>query len=73
MRRKWKDADVYLFFNEGAQPIDSAITLMSKGRIVERWNPQTGQVAPLQTTRSNGHPMLRLNLQPYEISVMVVR
>jgi hypothetical protein len=73
MKRRWKNADVYLFFNEGAQASDHAVTLMSKGRIAEVWDPQTGSVTPLQSTRSGGNLAVRLKLQPYETRVIVVR
>jgi hypothetical protein len=73
MKRRWKNANVYLFFNEGAQASDRTVTLMSKGRVVEAWDPQTGTVAPLQSTRTGGNPSVRLNLQPYETRVVVVR
>jgi hypothetical protein len=73
MKRKWKDADVYLFFNEGAQPIDHAITLMSDGRNAETWDPQTGIITRLASTRSSGHPAVQLKMQPYATQVIVVR
>jgi len=43
MKRRWKNADVYLFFNEGALESEHAVTLMSKGRIAQVWDPQTGR------------------------------
>jgi hypothetical protein len=73
MKRRWKNADVYLFFNEGAQASDHAVTLMSKGRIVEVWDPQTGSVTPLQSTHGGGNLGVHLKLQPYETRVVVVR
>jgi hypothetical protein len=73
MKRRWKNADVYLFFNEDAQASDHAVTLMSRGRIAEVWDPQTGSVTPLQSTHSGGNLAVRLKLQPYETRVVVVR
>jgi hypothetical protein len=73
MKRQWKNAGVYLFFNEGPQASDHAVTLMSKGRIVEAWDPQTGTIAALQFTRKGGRPVVGLKLQPYEARVIVVR
>jgi hypothetical protein len=73
MRRRWKDADVYLFFNEGAQASDHAVTLMSKGRVVEAWDPQTGTITQVRPTRANGNLAVQLKLQPYETRVIVVR
>jgi hypothetical protein len=73
MKRRWKDADVYLFFNEGAQASDHAVTLMSKGRIVEAWDPQTATVTPLQSTRTDKNLLVQLKLAAYETRVIVVR
>jgi hypothetical protein len=73
MKRRWKNADVYLFFNEGAQASDHEVTLMSKGRVVEAWDPQTGTVAPLPSTRKGGNTLVQLKLQAYETRVIVVR
>jgi len=73
MKRRWKNADVYLFFNEGAQASDRAVTLISKGRAAEAWDPQTGTVAAVQSTRGGGNLTVPLKLQPYETRVIVVR
>jgi hypothetical protein len=73
MKRRWKDADMYLFFNEGAQASDHAVTLMSKGRTVESWDPQSGIVAPVQSVRAGGNLAVQLKLAAYETRVIVVR
>ena len=73
LKRRWKDADVYLFFNEGAQASDHAVTLMSKGSTVESWEPQTGTVAQVQSTRAGGNLSVQLKLAAYETRVIVVR
>jgi len=73
MKRRWKDADVYLFFNEGAQAGDHAVTLMSKGSTVESWDPQTGTVAPVQITHAGENPTVQLKLAAYETRVIVAR
>jgi alpha-L-rhamnosidase len=73
MKRRWKNADVYLFFNEGAQAGNHAITLMSNGHGAETWDPQTGSIAPLKSARAGGHLTVQLHLQPYETQVVVVR
>lgn len=41
-RRRLKDADVYLFFNEGATPLGHSVTLRSDGKSAESWG--RGQV-----------------------------
>jgi len=73
MKRSWRDADVYLFFNEGATASKHAVTLMAKGRLVESWDAQTGAVTPLDATRSGGHAVIQLDLEPYATKVIVVR
>jgi hypothetical protein len=73
MKRRWKNADVYFFFNEGALPIDHAVTLMSDGHHAETWDPQSGSVTPLASTRSGSHPVVQLKMQPYATQAIVVR
>jgi hypothetical protein len=73
MKRRWKNADVYLFFNEGAQASSHTVTLLSKARIAEAWDPQTGTVAPVQSTRAGGNLAVQLKLAPYETRVIVAR
>jgi hypothetical protein len=73
MKRRWKNADVYLFFNEGAQASTHTVTLLSKGHIAEAWDPQTGAVVPVQSTRAGGNLAVQLKLAPYETHVIVVR
>jgi hypothetical protein len=73
MKRSWRDADVYLFFNEGATASKHAVTLMARGRVVEAWDAQTGMVTPLNATRSGGHAVIQLDLEPYATKVIVVR
>jgi hypothetical protein len=73
MKRKWRDADVYLLFNEGSVAIDHAVTLSGEGRTAEAWNAQTGLVAPVAQKHSTGHATIQLHLQPYEATVIVLR
>ena len=73
MKRRWKDADVYLVFNEGSQASKHAITLMAKGRMVEAWDAQTGSVTSVEAARRGGHSVIDLDLKPYATRVIVVR
>lgn len=73
MKRRWRDADVYLFFNEGAKPSDHVVMLSSHRRKAEQWDPQTGTIRPLESKRTAGHITIQLRLQPYQTSVVVVR
>jgi hypothetical protein len=73
MRRRLKDADVYLLFNEGAEGFSHTVTLRSDGKKVERWDPQTGAIAPIKTTGMKGAVGVLLALKPYETAVLIVR
>ena len=73
MKRRWTDADLYLFFNEGAEESDRKVILMSRGRNLENWDPQTGDVISMKVAEAGGLPVLQLDLQPYEARVIVVR
>ena len=73
MKRRWKDADVYLFFNEGDRACDRSVKLFSKGRRVEVWDAQTGNITPVRSTGKAGRLIVQLALQPYEARVLVVR
>jgi hypothetical protein len=71
--RRLKDATVYLFFNEGAQPSAHSITLKAPGKAVETWNPATGTVSALPATTAKGSVTLKLNLKPYETALITVK
>jgi hypothetical protein len=73
MKRRWKDANVYLFFNEGAQPSNHTVALMTKGRTAEIWDPQNATVTPMQSTRTGNSLAIQLKLPAYETRVIVVR
>ena len=73
MKRRWKNADVYLFFNEGSQECNHAVALTSNGRVAEKWDPQTGSVTQLKSAATMGRMTIQLHLQPYESQVIVVR
>jgi hypothetical protein len=72
-RRQLKDADVYLFFNESPEEFARRITMRSAGRRVERWDPQSGTIAPVAATGRYGTMTVALSLKPYETTVLVVR
>lgn len=73
LRRRLKDADVYLFFNEGAQAFAQTVTMRSEGRRVEMWDPQTGKIVPVTATGTKGSVKIQLVLKPYETNVLVLR
>jgi hypothetical protein len=73
MRCRLKDADVYLFFNEGAEVSSHAMTLRSEGQRAEIWDPRTGRVTAAKATSAKSAVKIQLELKPYETSVVVVR
>jgi alpha-L-rhamnosidase len=73
MHRRLKDADVYLFFNEGPKASSHAVTLQSEGQRAEIWDPQTGKITAGKATSAKGAVKLQLDLKPYETSIVVVR
>jgi hypothetical protein len=73
MRRRWQDADVYLFFNEGAAAATHTLALAGSGRRIEVWNPETGEIAPVTAVKSNGGLHIRMTLAAYATRVLVVR
>jgi hypothetical protein len=73
MKRRWKDADVFLFFNEGAKATETEVTLMSRGTRVEAWDAQNATITPVSASTRGGHPIVRLALASYETRLLVVR
>jgi hypothetical protein len=73
MRRRLKDADVYLFFNEGPDASSHTVTLRSDGLRVELWDPQTGKIAPLNAAKAKNALTVQLAIGAYETKVLVVR
>jgi hypothetical protein len=71
--RRLKDADVYLFFNEGGQPTGHSVTLKTEGKTVEAWDAATGTVTPLSSKASKGGVTVVLDLKPYETELLTVR
>lgn len=73
MQRRWRDANVYLFFNEGAAPLDREVTLRSRGHSAEQWDAETGSITTVPATQASGNLSIRLRLQPYQTTLIVVR
>jgi hypothetical protein len=73
MTRRLKDANVYLFFNEGAQTSSHSVTLKTAGKRVEAWDPATGTVSPVTSTAGKGAITMKLELKPYETELLTVR
>ncbi len=73
MHRRLKDADVYLLFNEGAEDSTHALTLRGNAKRVEKWDPQSGSISPLNGKPSKGAVDIQIKLKPYETEVLVMR
>jgi len=72
--RYLKDARVYLFFNEGAQPVSHTVTLSAGGSMkVEAWDPATGAVAPMAATPGRGSVTVKLDLKPYATQLITIK
>jgi hypothetical protein len=71
--RRLKDADVFLFFNEGAQPGSHTLTLKTAGKKVQLWDPATGTVTPIVSTAGKGMVTLKLELKPYETELLTIQ
>lgn len=73
MKRRMKDADVYVLFNEGPHALSQRVLLHSNGRHVEGWDAQTGKVAEVRSSGNSGSRSVELQLSAYEARVLVVR
>ena len=73
MKRRLKDSDVYLLFNEGPNPNTRTITFHNDGQMIEVWDPATASVSAQICTRDEGRLSIRLNLKPYETAVYMIR
>jgi hypothetical protein len=74
MTRRLKDADVYFFFNESAQPFSQSVTLKTGGKKLEAWDAQSGTVSPVASaTSAAGTVKLKMDLKPYETRLLVAR
>jgi alpha-L-rhamnosidase len=73
LARRLKDADVFLFFNEGAADNRHTVTLKTAGRVVEMWDPATGAVSPVASSGVSGVVQVDLSLKGYETRLLVVK
>ena len=73
MKRRWRDADVYLLFNEGAKALDTTVTLPGSRGEAQLWDPQTGSTAALPSKEENSSLSVALHFDPYATRVVVVR
>jgi hypothetical protein len=77
MTRRLKDSYVYLFFNESSAPLSDSVNFRNEGentrQLVEEWDPATGAVSSVVSTRDKGTMSVQLKLKPYETRILMVR
>jgi hypothetical protein len=73
IKRDLKDASLYLFFNESNHPSWHLLTLKSRGTRAEIWEPQTGDVRTIPSTRINAAVKVIVAFESYQTRVVVVR
>jgi hypothetical protein len=73
MKRRLKDGDVYVIFNEGSQLVTETAVLQSYGHRVEQWDAETGKTERIASQSVKGGVGINLDLKPYEMRLLVVR
>jgi hypothetical protein len=73
MKRRWRDADVFLLFNERGDAATRTVTLSGRGKRIEVWDPQTGEITPAAAIHSAGGLKVTMTLQGFETRVFVTR
>jgi alpha-L-rhamnosidase len=73
LKRRWKNADLYLLFNEGPTASTHTITLSGPARNASAWDPQTGESKPVHTVLSHDGLKLSVTLQAYDTLVLVTQ
>ncbi len=72
MHKRWKNADVYLLFNEVKEPLSRQVTLAGKGT-VQHWITRTGRIETIPaTTAGPGKMEMSLAFAPYEAKLLVI-
>ncbi|MFC1716851.1 glycosyl hydrolase, partial [Candidatus Poribacteria bacterium] len=72
LRRRWRDADLYFFFNESDEERSFQTTLAGNGQ-VQVWDATSGRIEVLAGVSSeNGIVRLPLTLAPYDSRFMII-
>ena len=70
--RRWRDAEMYFFFNEGNQEQSRTATIAGRGQ-AQVWDLVTGEIHPISgVTAENDSVRFSLALGPYEAKMIVV-
>jgi hypothetical protein len=73
LKRRWKDAVVYLIFNEGAAASTHTVSFAGRASRMEVWDPQTGRIEPVAAARTADGLKASIALQGFEARVVVLR
>jgi hypothetical protein len=72
LHRSLKDGELYLFFNESADPVTRTATVAGQGT-VQFWDPATGTIKSASgTAQPDGTTAIPLNLAPQETRFVVI-
>jgi hypothetical protein len=70
--RSWRDADMYLFFNESSKAESRMASIAGRGQ-AQVWDLGTGEIHPMAAATAEGESVrFPLVLGPYETKVVVV-
>lgn len=70
--RRWRDAELYMFFNESQEKQSCKATLAGSGQM-QVWDPTTGDIKPLASASSEQTVVhLTLELEPYGTKFIVI-
>jgi hypothetical protein len=70
--KKWQDADMYFFFNEGTSVETRTVTLNGRGQ-AQSWDLATAEIHPIAAATADADTVrFPLTLEPYEAKVVVV-
>jgi hypothetical protein len=73
LHRKWKDADVYFFFNESDQEQNTKASLKTTGDEAAIWDAFSGDITPLKGTSKDANGItLELHLNAHETKFVVI-
>jgi hypothetical protein len=75
MKRRLRDSDVYVFFNEGVTAVAPVATFQNDAQLVEEWDTATGKVESSVSMRDEPGKMISVKLasKPNEVRVFMLR
>jgi hypothetical protein len=72
LHKRWRDADLYFFFNESTERQSSDVVLAGNGK-VQIWDAASGEIKSLAgVSLESGAVRLNLMLEPYEAKIIVI-